>query len=121
MELLKTLPNTLERSQQELTLQTLLGPVLMVTKGQSALETGATFSRAHELCRQIGETPHLFSVLAGLRRFYSGRRELEITRELAQQMLSLVQRMRDPALLVEAHHALGNMLFWSGEFVAAQA
>ena len=120
LELLKTLPNTLERSQQELTLQTLLGPVLMVTKGQSALETGAAFSRAHELCRQIGETPYLFSVLAGLRRFYSGRRELEIARELAQQMLSLAQHMRDPALLVEAHHALGNMLFWSGEFVAAQ-
>ena len=93
----------------------------MVTKGQSAQETGAAFSCAYELCQQIGETPHLFSVLAGLRRVYSGRKGLEIARDLAQQMLSLAQRMRDPALLLEAHHVLGNILYWSGEFVAAQA
>jgi class 3 adenylate cyclase/predicted ATPase len=121
LELLKTMPESPERIQQELVLQTLLGPVLMVTKGQAAPETGAAFSRAHELCRQIGETPHLFSVLVGLRRFYSGRKDLQTARELAQQMLSLAQHARDPALLVEAHHALGNVLFWSGEFVAAQA
>ncbi|MBI3800206.1 MAG: AAA family ATPase, partial [Deltaproteobacteria bacterium] len=118
--LLKIMPESPERIQQELALQTLLGSVLMATKGQAAPETGAAFSRAHELCQQIGETPHLFSVLSGLRRFYSGRRELQTARELAQQMLSLAQRTRDPALLVEAHHALGNVLFWSGEFVAAQ-
>ncbi|MBI3798433.1 MAG: AAA family ATPase [Deltaproteobacteria bacterium] len=121
LELLKTMPESPKRIQQELALQTLLGPVLMVTKGQSAPETGAAFSRAYDLCRQVEDTPHLFSVLAGLRRFYSGRRELQTARKVAQQMLNLAQHAGDPALLVEAHHALGNVLFWSGEFVAAQA
>src|SRR5206468_2026934 len=38
LELLKTLPDTPERAQQELDLQTTLGPALMVTKGYAASE-----------------------------------------------------------------------------------
>jgi predicted ATPase len=41
LELLKPLPNTLERSQQELTLQIALGVPLMATKGFAAPEAGA--------------------------------------------------------------------------------
>src|SRR5262249_6432403 len=58
---------------------------------------------------------------AGLRRFYAGRGELHPARELAQQMLTIAERVGDPALLVEARHALGNSLFYIGEFPAAQA
>ena len=36
----------------------------------------AAYARARELCRQLGETPQLFSVLRGLRRFYYMRGEL---------------------------------------------
>src|SRR5262249_36455553 len=66
LELLKTLPNTPERTQRELLLQTTLGPALMATKGMAAPEVGSTYTRARELCRQVGDTPQLFLVLLGL-------------------------------------------------------
>ena len=57
LELLKTLPDTPERAQQELTLQMALGASLQATKGFAAPEVGKTYARARELCQQVGETP----------------------------------------------------------------
>jgi predicted ATPase len=70
LELLKALPDTPERTQQELTLQIALGGPLMATKGYGAPEVEGVYVRARELCRQAGETPQLFPVLRGLLLFY---------------------------------------------------
>ena len=70
IELLATLPDTSERTQQELTFHTTLGPALMATKGYGAPEVGQVYSRARELCPQVGETPELFTVLWGMWLFY---------------------------------------------------
>ena len=88
LELLKTLPDTPERVQQELTLQIALGPALMATKGFAAPEVESTYTRARELCRQIGETPQLFPVLWGLWLFYIVRAEFQTARELGEQCLT---------------------------------
>jgi predicted ATPase len=66
LEVLATLPDTPERAQQELVMQTTLGPALLVTKGQAAPELLHAYTRARELCQQVGETPQLFQVLRGL-------------------------------------------------------
>jgi hypothetical protein len=66
LELLKLLPETIERIKQELELQTLLGPVLVATKGNAAPEVEGVYARARELCQKLGETPELFPVLFGL-------------------------------------------------------
>ena len=74
LELLKTLPDTPERTQQELPLQITLGAPLIVTKGYAAPEVERAYTRALELCRQVGETPQLFSVLRDCGYFiYYGR------------------------------------------------
>src|SRR5262249_7723931 len=86
-----------ERLQQELLLQITLGPALVVAKGQAAPEVGETYTRALELCRQIGEPPQLFSVLLGLRRFYLVRAELQRAHEFGAQLLRVAQRAPDPA------------------------
>ena len=65
LELLQTVPETPERTQQELTLQLALAPPLTVTKGYTAPEVEAVYTRALALCRQIGETPQLFPALWG--------------------------------------------------------
>ena len=75
LELLKTLPDTPERTQQELTLQLALGAPLMATKGYAAPEVEKAYTRARELCQQVGETPQLFPVLRGLWVFYLVRAE----------------------------------------------
>jgi TOMM system kinase/cyclase fusion protein len=121
LELLKTLPDTPEHAQQELTLQILLGPVLIATKGFAAQEVEKTFTRARELCRQVGDTPQLFLVLRGLWAFYNTRSELQTARELGEQFLSLAKGVHDPALLLEAYRALGRTLFDRGELTLARA
>ena len=49
------------------------------------------------------------------------RAELQTARELGEQLLSLARRIQDPALLLEAHRALGATLYFLGEFAPAQA
>ena len=121
LELLKTLPDTPEHTQQELTLQITLGSPLVATKGYAASEVEKTYTRALALCRQVGETPQLFWVLFGLYRFYLLRAEPQTARELAEQLLRLAQNMHDPALLLESRRALGLTLFHLGELTAALA
>jgi class 3 adenylate cyclase/predicted ATPase len=120
LELLKTLPDTPERTQQELTLQIALGVPLTATNGYGAPEVGTVYTRARELCQQVGETPQLFPVLFGLWNFYLLRAELQTARELGEQLLSLAQSGHDPALLLAAHRALGPALFHLGEVALAQ-
>jgi predicted ATPase len=121
LEVLKTLPDTPERTQQELTLHTTLGMPLQATRGFAAPEVGHVYARARELCRQVGETPQLFPVLWGLWWFYEVRGEIQTARELAEQLLTLAQRQQDPALLLQAHRAIGQTSFWPGELVLARA
>jgi predicted ATPase len=119
-EVLQTLPETPERLQQELTFHIALGTPLVVTKGYGAAEVEQCYTRAWELCQQVGESPQLFLALWGLYRFYLLRAGLQAAQELGGQLLSLAQRMQDPALLLEAHGALWQTCFWLGEFPLAQ-
>jgi tetratricopeptide (TPR) repeat protein len=120
LDLLTTLPDTLERARQELTLRIALGVSLMAISGLPAPEVGQTFIRAHELCQQIGETPQLFAVLRGLWNFYLVRAEYKTARETAEQFLSLAQRLQDPTFLLGAHEQMGFLSFWPAEWIAAR-
>ena len=120
LELLKTLPDTPERTQQELTLQSTLGPVFIGTKGWAAPETGEVYTRAQELCQQIGQAPQLFPALWGLYGYYGVRGEYQTARELAEQILDLAESQQNTGFLVQACFALGLILFILGELSAAR-
>jgi adenylate cyclase len=119
LELLKTMPVTPEHVQRELSLQIGLGVPLSLTKGMSAPEVETTYNRARELCRRVGESPQLFSVVLGLRRFYFIRGEPQTALELGAQLLTLAQR-QDPSLLALAHLMLGEILYALGELTQAR-
>src|SRR5262249_61867514 len=87
----------------------------------AAPEVEHTYARARALCQQAGETPQLFAVLWGLWWFYEVRGEVQTAREMAEQLISLAQRSPDPALLLQAHRAMGQTLFWLGELTPARA
>ncbi|HJY81067.1 MAG TPA: hypothetical protein VKK81_08295, partial [Candidatus Binatia bacterium] len=120
LDLLKTLPDTREHTQQELTLQIALGVTLMATKGHGVLEVERVYTRARELCQQIGETPQLFAVLRGLWNFYLVRAEYKTAHETAEQFLSLAQRLQDPTFLLGAHEQMGMLLLNLAEWIAAR-
>ncbi len=120
LELLPTLPDTPERAQQELRLQLTLAAPLTAATGYTALEVESVHTRALELCRQIGETPQLFTALQGLCGFYLERAEIPKAREFAEQGLSLAQSVQDPIYLMWAHRMLGDVFYRLGEFALAR-
>jgi len=120
LELLKALPETLERAQQELALQVALGGPLIATQGYGAPEVERCYARALALCRQIGETPRLLRVLLGMEAFYFIRAQLHTAHQVAEQCLALARQQENPLQLLQAHWTLGQTLFHLGEFTAAQ-
>src|SRR5262249_57777836 len=106
----KELREMAERTQNELPVEVTLGVTLMATRGYAAAEVEEAYARAHELCRQRGETPRLFPVLWGLARFYLVRTPLQTARELAEQLQRIAKRERDPYLLMQAYNPLADCL-----------
>jgi predicted ATPase len=119
LDLLTTLPQTRERSQQELSVQITLGTALRI-KDPRTPEVERLYTRARELCEQIGEPRQLFRVLWGLWGMYNARGDGQAMQALGEQLLSLAECLHDPDLLLEAHHALWTSLFGSGELTAAR-
>ncbi|MGH8067399.1 MAG: sigma 54-interacting transcriptional regulator [Candidatus Entotheonellia bacterium] len=120
LEVLKMLPDTSERTLQELALQTTLGLSLTATKGYAAEEVERAYARARELYQQVPETPQLFPLLWGLWGFYLLRGRLQTALELGQQFLAMARRMQNTTFLLEAHAGLGMTLFYCGELVLAR-
>jgi tetratricopeptide (TPR) repeat protein len=120
LDLLKSLPESVERTESELSLQVTLGVTLMATRGYASAEVEQAYARARELCQRIGETPQLFPVLWGLTRFYIVRTPFQTARELAEQLLRIARRERDPYLLMQAYNPLAVCLFHLGEFTRAR-
>jgi predicted ATPase len=114
LELLKTLPATPERNQQELTLHIALGASLIATKGYAAPEVEQTYARARQLCHHLDDPHQLFPALHGLRNYYQVRAEYQTSRALGEQLLSLAQQAQDPAMLLVSHRALGTTLLLLG-------
>src|SRR5207253_4413102 len=106
IELLKSLPETLARTQHALTLHSALGAAVQMAKGLAAPEVEHAYTQAYALCQQVGETPELVPVLLGLFRFYNGRSQFHTARELGDTLLRLARHADDPALAVLAHSAL---------------
>src|SRR5205085_1704604 len=73
-----------------------------------------------ELCRQVGETPQLVPVLAGLSRFYLIRGEPQTSRELSEQLMRLAQSVQDQYLLSLVHYLLGVILYYLGKLTSAR-
>ena len=120
LELIAMIPDTPERTQQELTLQLALGSPLQALHGYGAPEVEAVYTRARELAQRMGESTQLFPVWRGLYVFYVLRGQLRIAHELGERLLSVAQSVQDPALLLEAHFAVGQTLMFQGKLVAAQ-
>jgi predicted ATPase len=115
LELLKRLPATPERTRQELAMQMMLGPALLAIKGYAAPEVGLVYTRARELCQQVGDDLQLFRVVYGLALGHYLRAELQVALALGEQLLSLAQQQHNTALLLESHFALGRTLCNLGE------
>jgi class 3 adenylate cyclase/predicted ATPase len=119
LELLQTLPETLERVQREVDMLIALGASLLTTKGQAAPEVEQTYHRAQHLCQSLDDPHQLFPVVRGLWNYYVIRAEYQTAHTLGEQLLTLAQQAQDSGMLVAAHRALGATLFNLGEIALA--
>jgi class 3 adenylate cyclase/predicted ATPase len=119
LELLKTLPDTDARARQELTLHLSLGASLIAMKGYSAAEVERAYTRAQELCLQVGEPLQVAQVLFGLFVFYATRGNHTAALALGEQFLPVAHRQQDATLSLVAHAVVGDTLCWRGEFASA--
>ena len=120
LEMLKTRPETRQRQQAELTMQTTLGTALVVTQGYAAPAVEQVYSRAYTLCQQVGTLSQSLPILRGLAEVYNVRKDFRKARELGEQYLTMAQRTQDAGLLVDAYYVLGLTLFYLGELPAAR-
>jgi DNA-binding winged helix-turn-helix (wHTH) protein/predicted ATPase len=120
LEQLRVFPDLPERIQHEIVLLLSIGKSLATTVGSAAPDVERVFTRAHALCRQVGDIPQLLPVLLGLQMFYAVRGKLRTAREVAEQCLNLAQHTQDPSALVWAHFALGQTAFHLGDLSSAR-
>lgn len=122
LEWLQTLPDTVERKEQELRLHIALGAPLMAIKGFAAKEVEQANARAREICLLLDATPQLFQVLWGQWAFYFFvGTKLQTSREVAEQLVCLSENLQDRDLRLEAKYALGSNLFHIAQFADSVA
>jgi class 3 adenylate cyclase/predicted ATPase len=119
LQLIRTVPETVERLQQELSLEISLGGALIATKGLATHDVVEVYARARDLSERVGASAEFFRVLWGQWLNCSSRAEYKAARDLAQQCLSVAEGAGDPVLLIMAHHALGAGSCASGRFAEA--
>src|SRR5258705_4802969 len=115
LNLLATLPDTLQRAKQELSLQLVLGPSLSFVRGPQAVED--IYARARELARDVGGTPELFPALSGLAFAQMVRGRLPEARALAEEFLELAEPQQDALVLAAGHSMLAYAAWWQGDFI----
>jgi len=120
LELLMRLPESPERDQRELGLQTTLGPVLMMTRGWAAPETERVFLRAQKLAETGGTAAQRFLLLMGMfgTAYVGGR--LQEARDWREQVRTFVSRQPEPEFLLELHHLDWSFALSTGELESAQ-
>jgi len=119
LDALSRLLETRETLERGIAIRIDLGPALIATTATSAQEVEQTYIEARAICKRLGEAPQLFPVLWALARIHDSRGELNVGRELGEQLLNLAQQAQDPALLLEAHHELWANLSALGELTSA--
>jgi DNA-binding SARP family transcriptional activator len=117
--LLRTLPITHSRDQQELALLLSLSFDLVIAQGFSAPTVRPVLEWARDLAARLNERRQLFYVVRNLIVFYIARRGLLVARELASQLPSLAQELDDDELLAESYRSLARVNIHLGEFVSA--
>jgi class 3 adenylate cyclase/tetratricopeptide (TPR) repeat protein len=116
LALLSALPDTPERTRQEIEIQLALGIPIIAVQGYASAETREAFSRARTLCLRLGDIPEYFQALFGLWGYaWMGGKNAEALR-MADEFLSRSRASPDPVLARVAHRVMGSTLLTIGDF-----
>ena len=116
----KKFPKNADRIQRELALQMMLGYAFILSKGWAVPEVEQSFTRALEICENLGNPPEVFLALYGLWSNYHVRGTYKAARDQARELLRLAQVSGDHTQSVLAHYAMGETLLHTGELKLAR-
>ncbi|MGD9507233.1 MAG: AAA family ATPase [Geminicoccaceae bacterium] len=108
------------RLELELELQTALGGALIAAKGFAARETGRAWARARELCRETTDSAQLAKVLYGQYVYYQVGGQLEISRQVAEELLRIGRDQGDGFLQLMGYRTVGIAAITVGELREAR-
>lgn len=115
LELLRQLPESAVRDEQELSFLVRLGAPLMATRGYGSAEAEEVYRRALALGDGLGDMTQLFEALYGIFRMHLLRAEYFIALDVADRLVGLAARAERPELTVAAGRAVGSVLVYYGD------
>lgn len=119
LELIKELPESNIRDQQELEIQVPLSTIFKVIKGWDSPEALSVYLRARELCNKTGMNAQLPPVLFGLWAYYLAGLELNKAYCTAKECLEIGKKFQNSDIILQAHVAMGNTKYWMGDLEEA--
>jgi tetratricopeptide (TPR) repeat protein len=117
LALLELLPESAEKTRQELALQLGLGTGYQLMQGYASPEAHRAYNQARDLCRQVGDSPELVAALWPLATHAAMIGDLSQGVALAEEALAVAKRVENPLFTAVAHHHLGWILHQVGRFV----
>lgn len=119
LEIVQTLPDSLQRLQHEFALQASLAVTLTGTKGVAAPEVATASARARELSKHIGHTPDISPIVFRLHQYYTFQADYRVAREIADEYVGFADAIGEPTVGLVAHGSLGASSLWLGEYATA--
>ena len=120
LSIVKYLSGDEARAKRELELQIALAVPLTSVKGYASPDVQQTYTRARELCVQLGETPQLFPALYGMWRFYLMRAQYATAQELSEQLMDIAEKSENLAFSAAASRSKGATFFYQGKLSSAR-
>lgn len=114
--LLSKLPESPKRREQAFTIEFGLGQNLGATNGIGTPESGAAYTHALALARQLGESSKIVRVLYSLTFHAVMRAELDEAQRYGEMCLGVATEMQDHELQVMANRTLRLVAYWLGEY-----
>ncbi|MDZ4730091.1 MAG: AAA family ATPase [Xanthomonadales bacterium] len=120
LEIVAALPASAARVGLEIPLQSMLGMGLLATRGYAAPEVRQAFTRAQELCEQVGDAPQLFQVVVGLWMYYQISANYARALELSHSLVRIADSSAEPGKFLQSRYCLGYTLYFRAEFQDAR-
>jgi class 3 adenylate cyclase/tetratricopeptide (TPR) repeat protein len=120
VELITTLPPTLERRRGEFNLYYALLLAARVVEGWASSQALSGYRRMLELAHETNaDDKALFMAVHGMWLNHAIAAQYEESGAMATQTLDLAKRIKMPATLADAHHARAFTLYWTGHISEA--
>jgi class 3 adenylate cyclase/predicted ATPase len=112
LDVVATMAGNGEGQQYELEFLVALGGPLIATRGPGDPEVETTYKRALSLCERLPPSENHFKAHWG---WWRVSMDLQIGRSRADKLLELARALKEPGLLLQAHHCLWATTFHMGE------